>query len=100
MEKKKNDECLIDYLQELMDKRIEILNEFIDLITQHFKDIKQSEKKEEYEDCKRLYQQIPMFKGVYVVYLNDVTVDSVNKQQNNEDIINRITEQIKIKVLG
>ncbi len=87
-------------LQHMQDKRIDILNEFVDFLTEQYKMIKESERLEDYEFCEILESQINIIIESYCVELDKTTSnDSLLKHECNIDVLKRLSESIKTKIL-
>lgn len=80
--------------------RQEVLNEYIELMSEHYFEIEAAEKLENYEYCKTLHNQIPLIQEVYACYMDKFSGDTVNQHLNNVNILSYITQQIKNKILN
>ncbi len=84
------------FLNELMESRQEILQDFIDCITQAYLDLKESESKQEYEDCVKQLRAIEFQLEYFVILMQDIS--SPNQIENNRALLELMRQSIKEKI--
>ncbi len=96
----KNLDVLFNVGNEQYSNRQEVLFDFREYIYEHYWDIRDAERLEDYNFCAKLYKQSDLIIQSYACELDKFSSDSELQHENNVSLLECITKEIKNKILN